>query len=128
MQADSAPPASPPASAPGQAPPPQAGYPGYGYSGTPPPASSGMVINKKILFAIIGLGVLMIWIAQVLLHGFSLTGGVRDALQAVGFTGAMFGAGGAILGGLAAPKMEGWQALGMFLLAGFFLLGLFGSF
>lgn len=109
-------------------PPPGSSYPSYGYSSGTGGISTPM-INKRMIFAIIVLGALLLWIAQLALRGFAVSDtGVRNFFRALAYTGAVIGLGGGVLGALGSPRTDGHQNLGLLVLAGFFLMALASGF
>lgn len=108
-----------------QAQPPAGGpQPYYGYA-QPSGPTMPIVVGKKVIFLIVAVGVLLVWIAQLVLWAFrSGDPGVRDFMEAVYYTGTMIGLGGSLLGALGSPRTTDWQNLGLLVLAGFFVAAL----
>jgi len=102
--------------------PPQA-PPYYPYPAAPA-AMGPTVINKRMVFAIVAVGLLLIFVAQLGLQALRLGGAGGSAMRALYYTGALIGTGGAMLGALASPRTDGNQKLGLLILAGFLILAL----
>ena len=100
--------------------PPQAYYP-Y------PTAALGPqepLLTKKAIFAIVSVGLLLIFIAQLGLRALDLGGAGGNAMQALYYVGAWIGTSGALAGALGSPKADSNQKLGLLILAGFLVMAL----
>ncbi len=94
------------------------------YYGYPQQAAPGMpmVIGKRILFFVIGLGALLAWIALVVRGTVTLDSGGTKAVWVLFLLGTLFGFGGSLLGALGSPKTDAQQNHGLLVLAGFWLV------
>ena len=99
-------------------------YPGYGYGPQQPPMSMQMpmILGKRVLFLIIGLGALLSWIALVVRATVTLDSGGLKAISVLFLLGTLFGFGGSLMGALGSPKTDAQQNHGLLQLAGFWLL------
>ena len=86
-----------------------------------------MDISRKLVFVVIAIGLLLMWIAALGLNAFRVQdSGAVSALLALAYTGVAAGVLGCVLGALGAPRADGYQRIGLLILAGFFLIS--GSF
>jgi hypothetical protein len=84
-----------------------------------------MMITKKLVFVVVGLGGLLGWISLLALAAFDVNDpGAVDLFQALGITGGFLGFGGSLLGALGSTRTDGNQNLGLLVLAGLFVLAL----
>ena len=111
---------------PSQQQPMGAPQPYYGYQ---PPAQPGMgmpgmqmMLGKRMIFFVIGLGFLLSWIALVVGATAALDSGGMKAVTVLFLLGSMFGFGGSLVGALGSPKTDGRQNQGLLGLAGFWLV------
>ena len=113
---------------PSQQQPMGAPQPYYGYQ---PPAQPGMgmpgmqmMLGKRMIFFVIGLGVLLAWIALVArtITIPTLDLGAFKAIMILFLLGCLFGFGGSLLGALGSPKTDGHQNQGLLALAGLWLV------
>ncbi len=100
------------------------------YYGYPPQAAPGgmampIAITKRLVFVIIALGFFLAWVALLARGlGYPLDPSGHKAVYALGLVGVLFGFGGAALGALGSHRTDGYQNLGLLLLAAFFLAAL----
>ena len=101
--------------------------PYYGYP-QPQAAMAPMVIKKRFILVGIAIAVLLLWIAELGLHSFGVNDlGTIKALRAIYYTGAGFGLLTCVAGALGSPRTDGYQNVGLLVLAGFFTIALIGG-
>lgn len=81
-----------------------------------------MMLGKRLIFLVVGLGAFLMWLALVIRAGASLDATGRKVVAILFLLGTLFGFGGSVAGALGSPKTDGHQNQGLLVLAGFFLL------